>query len=348
MKIKLSILLILSCGISYAGVKGLTWHSRANCMKINESITWQLGVPHWLNTTANHYKGSQRPKCHEATGWTNTWRSAVVHWTEGNGGWEVIGDHWLIDPADGQEKYLGKTVVKDCSIYDGWWDQDDPRKKITATKENKIETTGHLYTSGIHIVPESELGYPDVLLTDLKRKQSQFMAKGYVEKSSYQATELLKMATPSYQFTDNLSDPYDTDIKHNLSSIRLAFSFNGIGHVDQTKVIGYAPGGTFIPGKGWTSIGEYYKTDTGICHYLKEDVSLTQGGVTLAKEKVSYDVNDKPTTYYVEGNADSGYLYNLQWFDERYFQTLECVSSNLISNKKTSLIEQAKIIDKQS
>ena len=55
------------------------------------------------------------------TGWQYTWRSAAVHWGEGHGGWIVHGYHWIKN-SQGQIRPIGEEIVKDCSIYDGWWD----------------------------------------------------------------------------------------------------------------------------------------------------------------------------------------------------------------------------------
>jgi hypothetical protein len=106
---------------SQAAFNGLSIHSRANCGN-NESIswdathTWVLATEtfHYLNGSLVHLVGS---------GWENTWRSAAVHWGEGTGGYQVIGYHHIWRAGDSKVSELGVTNVRDCSIYNGWWDR---------------------------------------------------------------------------------------------------------------------------------------------------------------------------------------------------------------------------------
>lgn len=108
--------------IANAGFKELTWHSRANCVN-NESITWHAGHSYHLRTVGEHHNLSRSWPCNMDTGEEYTWRSAAVHWGEGvaGSGWLVIGHHSMKD-RKGKWVKLGVTRVKDCSIYDGWWD----------------------------------------------------------------------------------------------------------------------------------------------------------------------------------------------------------------------------------
>ena len=113
--------LLLAANLSHAGAKDLTVHSRNNCGN-NESIswdateTWHLGTNsrHFYKDGTNHYFGS---------GIEYTWRSAAVHWGEGVGGWiRVQGEHYLFQDGSTKLIWFRVTDVKDCSIYDGWWD----------------------------------------------------------------------------------------------------------------------------------------------------------------------------------------------------------------------------------
>ncbi|HEU5366664.1 MAG TPA: hypothetical protein VFU62_14095 [Hanamia sp.] len=104
---------------AHAGVKDLTWHSRANCGN-NESITWQAGKNWDMRTISWHYHGL---KVHIVdTKFETTWRSAAVHWGEARpgSGYRVVGNHWV--KLLGPHYNIFETDVNDCSIYDGWWD----------------------------------------------------------------------------------------------------------------------------------------------------------------------------------------------------------------------------------
>jgi len=113
-------------GSAIAGLYGLTHHSRANCGN-NESISWDSLKSHELETVSYHvYSRSNPPKDphHMAVAsFSDTRRSAAVCWGEGVGenGWFVTGKHWMKDKI-GKSYIAASETVKDCSIYDGWWD----------------------------------------------------------------------------------------------------------------------------------------------------------------------------------------------------------------------------------
>jgi hypothetical protein len=116
----IAVVSIIVSTASFAGVKDLTWHSRANCGN-NESITWHAGHVYTLLTVSDHlFNGKIVHRL--ASGWENTWRSANVHWFEAKpgSGWFVQGGHYR--RIGNQEIRLGFTTAKDCNIYDGWWD----------------------------------------------------------------------------------------------------------------------------------------------------------------------------------------------------------------------------------
>jgi hypothetical protein len=346
MKINKIVLSIIAIGISTnvnAGFKELTWHSRSNCARINESITWQFGRNLWLKTEGYHYAPGNNnkinhAKCELSTGWQNTWRSADVHWTEGTGGWLVYGDHYILD-NNKQPQYLGETKASDCNIYDGWWDQDPPKDKpktaklIIANRRDNIKPI-----KGIHIVDPSQIDIPLELIKEESNKIKEMHAKGFYSIKSDRAIELLAMDKADYV---DPTEKYDTGLKHDLSAIKLAFNFTGIRDIEAPNIIGYAVQGTYLE-RGWTGIAEYYKDkDLGVCTYVISNIELTGGGINLRSDLVSYDIKSKPTIITTEGNVSNGFLTSIEWFDNTYIKKLECASSNLDSNIKTKLINRA-------
>lgn len=117
-KVRAFLLLMAISSSSFAGVYGLTHHSRANCVN-NETISWQLGHDYWFWIVSRHRAGNQDHQV--VADWDLTWRGAAVHWGEGHGGWSVEGHHWMKN-ASGQPTQVAAETVTDCSIYDGWWD----------------------------------------------------------------------------------------------------------------------------------------------------------------------------------------------------------------------------------
>lgn len=115
-------LFLLSNNVAQAGLLGITWHSRANCIN-NESITWDAIRPWRILTISNHRKQAWH---FVIAPWKVTRRSAAVHWNEGrSGGWQVHGEHNFA-PTDlskttttySETKYTSTTT---CSIIDGWF-----------------------------------------------------------------------------------------------------------------------------------------------------------------------------------------------------------------------------------
>jgi hypothetical protein len=121
LKISSIILMLLLSNNLYAGINGLTHHSRANCVN-NETVSWDLTEYHELYVVSAHIKDNKFEH------WSivepsKTWRAAAVHWGEGKGGWVVEGTHYEKN-LDGQYILAQFERVMDCSIYDGWWDHD--------------------------------------------------------------------------------------------------------------------------------------------------------------------------------------------------------------------------------
>jgi len=106
-----------------AGVYSLTHHSRANCVN-NETISWELGRSHLLQTVSVHHHYGSRGLDRGHTiirGFEMTWRSAAVCYREGfEGGWKVWGGHFT--KVNGIKTRLASTFTENCSIYNGWWD----------------------------------------------------------------------------------------------------------------------------------------------------------------------------------------------------------------------------------
>ncbi len=113
---------LLSINCCNAAFNGLTIHSRANCLSLNETISWDWTHYWMLNTMAVHYNNGVLQHQY-ATGWQYTWRSAAVCWGEGRGGWTVVGAHYIAYKA-GDMIPLGGSNATGCNPYNGWWDKN--------------------------------------------------------------------------------------------------------------------------------------------------------------------------------------------------------------------------------
>ena len=89
---QLEVLTLSKSVSSYAGLHGLTAHSRSNCVN-NESIIWHAGCNYWMRVISFHnYKHAQQHVLD--TFRTYTWRGATVCWGEAPKGqgdpWDII------------------------------------------------------------------------------------------------------------------------------------------------------------------------------------------------------------------------------------------------------------------
>jgi len=112
--------LLLVSNLSHAAANGLSIHSRANCVN-NESISWDWTKPRHFETTSKHFEGDGAYYRHTLKTVSEvTRRSAAVHYGESLSGWQVVGEHKIIDDKTKSVKTFVTEAIG-CNIYDGWW-----------------------------------------------------------------------------------------------------------------------------------------------------------------------------------------------------------------------------------
>lgn len=178
--------------------------------------------------------------------------------------------------------------------------------------------------SGITIVPDSQMELPPVS----KQRQAE---------SLKQQVDFL---TSLPQLAKSTSDG---ELKKDVSEIKLAFKYKPLP-IDRKHIIAYV-GAYAYREDGWTALDVYFEDDVlGVCNYNVSDMDVTRGGVQISEKTVRYDVNQYPNTLYVGGNATTGYVYNIDWFNKPYSKELECASRTYNSRAQAALIELAKKI----
>lgn len=143
------------------------------------------------------------------------------------------------------------------------------------------------------------------------------------------------------------NDFTSSHLRHTLEEFNpiMAYTFLGAPSDIITKHIGYAPYVTYVKGKGWTGGIHFFKNDNLICRFSEKSVRLNQAVFSETAEKIGYEVNDKYTMLAIIGNKDSGFSYNVDWFDRDFFRTLECASYNYDDKIMQHVITLAKRID---
>ncbi len=205
--------------------------------------------------------------------------------------------------------------------------------------------------SGIQIVPFSTLisSFTDDMKKEAITEQQQLKLHGYIEKDNPDAKYLLssrQMAAKQKKMNYAARyGEYDTSIKDNYKEIKLAFPFHGIG-VEKNNIIGYAASGSWR--NGWTGINVFFENNDidSSCLLSLRYIKLTHGAVYINRDVVKYDVNAKVTTTGARGNSNSGFTYNISWYDPTFYYDLECANVKYDSQILQKMTDNAKVIDK--
>ncbi len=195
---------------------------------------------------------------------------------------------------------------------------------------------------GIKIIPRSLIGIPEEELKKGKLEEESIAQYGYINENSIRPLELLsKNKLAQFSQSNKISD---THMRHNASQLKLAFDFKGVPKDLVTNYIGVAPGGGFHE-SGWSGAAEFFDTDFSSCAYNQLNVKITHFSPVLAIESVTYDINNKPSIKEIRGSIDSGFIYNIKWFDDDYNNELECANNNYSEDIYKKVIELAIQID---
>lgn len=197
---------------------------------------------------------------------------------------------------------------------------------------------------GINIVKSSDVTPSDVVSdNDIRSMQ----LKGYIDtndvdgniKALFSLEHEASNEIKSYREDNN---PQDTHLKLSYQKIPLSFKYSDISTI-KGHIIGYAAAGGYSKQKGWDGIAVFFKENRlGICSYTTYAIKK----VLLAKEKISYSVNKKPTTKSVKGNPKIGFLYSLNWYEDNRLYSLECANKTFDPERLNDLIVLANTIEK--
>lgn len=138
-----------------------------------------------------------------------------------------------------------------------------------------------------------------------------------------------------------VTDDADTHLKSSISKLHLNFDFKGIPSISESAVIGYSVAGGYTA-NGWNGAVQFADMkDMGICSFT----SLKIKKVILAKEKISYVVNGKPSEKIIAGNYTAGFLYDVNWYTKTRRYSLECANLKFDSKIIDKMVVVSKRID---
>jgi hypothetical protein len=213
----------------------------------------------------------------------------------------------------------------------------------TFPNENKLPRSG----DGVKIIPLGDMypiGNSKKLLEDFKTQKE----KGFVNEKSEPAKKLLGLQRNKFingnEKTYLSNDPHDTHLKKSFEQIKLAFDHHPISFIKEKDIIGFAAAGTYQ--SGWTGITETFNyKDFGVCDYILHNFQITGGAALLSEEFVTYDINKKSTVITITGNKETGFMTQIEWYDDIFYHTLECASKEFKKENTETFITLAKDID---
>jgi hypothetical protein len=224
---------------------------------------------------------------------------------------------------------------------------DDVLKKINNDMRNDREKAGFNPSGGVMVVPLSKINAPKSIKSQWEMDRIEQKNKGYISKYSERAKELLQLNDVikfKYEASMKNKDKKSSIFRKNLSEIALAYDYTPVSEKHDLKSYGFVAGNTFK--EGWTGIVEFFKSEnTGNCAFTENNVSITHQAVKVNEDQLTYDINNKVTIATVEGNKDSGFVYQIDWYDNHFFRTLECASTTYSSATTQEVIALAKKID---
>jgi hypothetical protein len=202
--------------------------------------------------------------------------------------------------------------------------------------------------SGITVVPRSQLHLSKKEEDYFAARSAQQLQKGFISEYNTRAKELLSLhQTIQYHYEKykNDTNPYSTSLKHTIAEIPMAYASTPVS-ANNIKIIGFSPMGTYIKDQGWTGIGEFFETNQHLfCAFSESNIKITKGSAILPKEDVQYVVNGKVCLLNIMGNNQSGYLYEIEWYDDSFRSKLECATQHFSELTKEAVIALAKEID---
>jgi hypothetical protein len=217
---------------------------------------------------------------------------------------------------------------------------------------NKVLKKAGLPTpgSGLQVVPNNSIQMPSWQRDKFKSDAKELKLKGYVEQTSERAYELMHFGEQVKRtgYTESPStNEGDSGLHHSAADIAFSYSYVGVPSGEVIQLYGIAPAGAFLttPQRGWTGAVAFFKSHFASCAYTEKNIMPGQGGVQVEEAFANYDVNGKLTVIDVQGNDNSGFLYNVSWFDANYYRQLECATESFSKATQNQTIELARKID---
>lgn len=255
-----------------------------------------------------------------------------------------------------REEYAAKPMIEGNRRVDELieWSKNHPGEMPPLTEQEKYEFFTKkgmpLPGSGATVV-DNPKGFKmtGAQSAAVNKFNSDQKTKGYSEQENKKAKLLLSMpetAEKEYNARKSIAfNPHDTHLYEVKSNLPMSYAYKGVPQALATKVIGFAPEATFV-NNGWSGAVEFFVPSFGgVCAFSEVNIELTQTAAYVPKEIATYKVNKKLTTMNAVGNKESGFVYEVEWWDAKFKRTLECAAKEYTDAMRTKTLELAKQID---
>lgn len=255
-----------------------------------------------------------------------------------------------------REEYDPKPMIEGNRRVDELieWNKNHPGEMPPLTEQEKYE----FFTkkgmpvpgSGANVVDTKGFKMTSAQSASVNKFNADQKSKGYYEQNNKKAKLLLAMpetAEKEYNARKSIAfNPQDTHLYEVKSNLPMNYTYKGVPSALVTKVIGYAPESTFV-NNGWSGAVEFFVPSFGgVCAFREVNIEITKSSAYIPKEIATYLVNKKLTTMNAVGNKESGFVYEIEWWDKKFKRTLECASKEYADAMRTQTLELAKQIDK--
>ena len=254
-----------------------------------------------------------------------------------------------------REEYDAKPMIEGNRRVDELieWSKNHPGELPPLTEQEKYE----FFTKKGMPVPGTGANIVDIKGFKMTGAQSAVInkfnadqrTKGYSEQENKKAKLLLSMpetAEKEYNARKSFAfNPHDTHLYEVKSNLPMNYDYKGIPSTLATKIIGYAPESIFVK-NGWSGAVEFFiPSFGGVCAFHEVNIEITKSSSYIPKEIATYLVNEKLTTMNAVGNKESGFVYEVEWWDKKFKRNLECASMEYTDAMSKNTLELAKKID---
>lgn len=199
----------------------------------------------------------------------------------------------------------------------------------------------HNVPNNIKIIPLQNMGFPLELQEKMQKNNLEQKRNGYVLRQSDHPKQLMNMRYKKYFSNVNAHESGDAELKKDRSELSLNFEYR----TALPNTIAYVGLGSETD-RGWSGIKTFFDgKEIGTCSLSVFNIQGSSENIKLNPEGLTYDVNDKASRISVEGSDNSGFVYSVRWYDEKFVRDLECAKSDFKDNIIFQMINLAKKID---